>query len=145
MRQFLSRRAAAWLLAATCIGFALVSVQAQPPNAPDARIQPDKPTEIAKPKKRGFQWTANPQEVVPRSGKRNHLFYLGEAVTFELGPAAHRFEVRDYHGDVIDQGPVAKGAAITCRVTAPGWYKLYVYGKPVVAAAAKPATDPGCW
>ncbi|MCE9603723.1 MAG: hypothetical protein K8U03_02345 [Planctomycetia bacterium] len=116
-------------------------------TAPAAtEVQPDRPDTIVKPKKRGFQWVANPQEVLPRSGKRNHIFYVGEPVTFELGPAADRFEIRNYQGDVVDQGsvkPAGRGAdsKITSKVALAGWYKLYVYGKPAVAPKKK-AADP---
>ena len=43
------------------------------------------------------------------------------------GPAAASYEVRDYWGELVDQGPAAR--AITLKVKQPGWYKLYVYGK----------------
>lgn len=142
------------LLSFSFIGLALIAVvgvvpaAAQQAAAPAAEIQPDRPDAIEKPKKRGFQWTPNSLQVVLRSGKRNHVFYVGEAVTFELGSVADRYEVRNYYGDVVGQGPVVRSAGarpndapqITCHVAQPGWYKLYLYGKPVVAA--KKTVDP---
>ena len=65
--------------------------------------------------------------VTPESGKRNHVFYVGEAVAFTLkGDAATRYEVRDYWGDIVDKGDA--GAKIAVKVSQPGWYKLYLYG-----------------
>ena len=65
--------------------------------------------------------------MTPESGKRNHLFYVGEAVTFKAGGSARKFEVRDYYGRLLDAGPA--GAVINPKVSAPGWYKLYLYGE----------------
>ena len=67
-----------------------------------------------------------PNRIYPQSGKRNHLFYVGEPVTFTLGGAAVSYEVCDYWGNQIDTGPAA--ASVTMKVDQPGWYKLYVYG-----------------
>ena len=45
------------------------------------------------------------------SGRRNPLFYVGEPITFKLdGPAAERFEVRDFWGNVVDKGSAAVDA-----------------------------------
>lgn len=119
-------------------------------QAPAGEIQPDRPDTIVKPKKRGFQWVANPQQVTPRSGKRNHVFYVGEPVTLELGPAADRYEIRDYQGEVVEQGPIQSAgrkvdkngdSKLATRIATPGWYKLYVFGKPIVAPKKK-AVDP---
>jgi hypothetical protein len=77
-------------------------------------------------------WTnARPPNLVsPESGKRNHVFYVGEPVTFTLkGDAAKRFEVRDYWGEIVDKDEVANGA-LRVKATLPGWYKLYLYGAP---------------
>lgn len=69
-------------------------------------------------------------------GKRNPLFYVGEPIVFTLkGTAADRFEVRDYWGEVVDQGPPA--ASMTLKAQPPGWYKLYIFAKPL----AKPVLD----
>ncbi len=78
---------------------------------------------------KGWSWKTPPDEVRPASGKRSHVFYVGEPVTFKLGGAAATYEVRNYWGDLVDQGPA--GASVTLPVTEPGWYKLYVYGKEV--------------
>ena len=78
--------------------------------------------------KRGWRWTERSDAVTPDCGKRNPLFYVGEPVTFTLGPSALTYEVRDYWGNMVDQGPA--GNSITVNVKQPGWYKLYVYGKP---------------
>ncbi len=87
------------------------------------------------------QWTdGQPSNLVkPDSGHRNHIFYVGEPVVFKLGGAAQTYEVRDYWGDLIDQGTA--GAETTLRVKQPGWYKLYLYGTPV-ARALHPGTPP---
>lgn len=74
-------------------------------------------------------WThKRPQtHIRPDSGKRNPVFYVGEQVTFKLGEAAAEYEIRDYLGRLVDGAPA--GEQITPKVTEPGWYKLYVYGK----------------
>lgn len=79
--------------------------------------------------KRTKGWTkGRPQTLIkPDSGKRNPVYYVDEPVTFILGPGAARYEVRDYHGQLVDQGPA--GEKVTLRTTQPGWYKLYVYGR----------------
>jgi hypothetical protein len=80
-----------------------------------------------------------PKDLVkPDSGHRNHVFYVGEPITFKLeGTRLDRYEVRDYWGNLIDQGPAAE--TITPRASLPGWYKLYVYGKK--PELAKPKSD----
>ena len=74
----------------------------------------------------GFNMDTPPNLVTPYSGKRNHVFYVGEALTFQLGGAAATYEVRDYFGALVDNGPA--GASITVKTQPPGWYKLYIYG-----------------
>jgi hypothetical protein len=74
-------------------------------------------------------WTTkNPPDLVTAdSGKRNHVFYAGEPVTFRLGgKAAVRYEVRDYWGELVDQGKA--GESVRVNVHKPGWYKLYLRG-----------------
>ncbi|MCY3017894.1 MAG: NEW3 domain-containing protein [Planctomycetota bacterium] len=78
---------------------------------------------------KGWSWKTPPDMVKPDSGKRNHVFYAGEPVEFKLGKSATSYEVRDYTGELVDQGPA--GESVTLKVKAPGWYKLYVYGKEV--------------
>jgi hypothetical protein len=60
---------------------------------------------------KGWSWKTPPDQVRPVSGKRSHVFFVGEPVTFSLGGAA--------------------GASVTLKVKDPGWYKLYVYGREV--------------
>lgn len=68
-----------------------------------------------------------PNLVTAISGKRNHVFYVGQPVQFTFNRlGAVRYEVRDYYGELVDQGPV--NAQITVNVRQPGWYKLYLYG-----------------
>lgn len=65
--------------------------------------------------------------VTAVSGKRNNVFYVGQPVQFTFNKSgAVRYEVRDYYGEMVDQGPVQ--AQITLNVHKPGWYKLYLYG-----------------
>jgi hypothetical protein len=70
--------------------------------------------------------------------RRNHatissasatIIYVGEAVSFTLN-RRHSFEVRDYYGTLVSSGTTtSSGLQIAIPdVTAPGWYKLYVYG-----------------
>ena len=82
---------------------------------------------VAPERTKGWSWTPRKDAVQPDCGKRNPVFYEGEPVTFSLGPAAANYEVRDYWGERVDQGPAAQ--RITLKVQKPGWYKLYVYGK----------------
>ena len=74
----------------------------------------------------GWSWKLPPNLVRPNSGLRNNNFYVGQPVTFKLGPSARTYEVRDYFGEIVDHGPA--GLDITVRVKRPGWYKLYIYG-----------------
>ena len=78
---------------------------------------------------KGWSWKTPPDQVRPVSGKRSHVFYVGEPVVFKLGGAAVRYEVRDYWGEIVDQGEA--GASVTLQAKAPGWYKLYVFGQEV--------------
>ena len=50
-------------------------------------------------------------------------------MTFKLGDAAVTYEVRDYWGNLVDNG--AAGESVTLKTQPPGWYKLYIYGKEV--------------
>ena len=88
---------------------------------PDARV---------KPAAASWSWELPPDMVTPVSGKRNHVFYVGQPVVFRLDGVATRYEVRDYWGNVVDKGLVGpvSGENITLRVRQPGWYKLYLYG-----------------
>ena len=82
---------------------------------------------VAPERTKGWSWTPRKDAVQPDCGRRNPVFYEGEPVAFSLGPAAAGYEVRDYWGERVDQGPAAR--RITLKVRKPGWYKLYVYGK----------------
>jgi hypothetical protein len=87
----------------------------------------------------GWVWHFPPNLVAPESGRRNNVFYVGDAVTFELtgNKRLDRWEVRDYWGEVVDKGPAAEKIAV--KATLPGWYKLYVWAtKP---APVKPKTE----
>jgi len=80
----------------------------------------------------GGGWIAKgpPHPVAVESGKRNHVFYVGEPVAFTLkGNGATHFEVRDYWGELADKGEIA-GGAFKVNAKQPGWYKLYLYGAP---------------
>lgn len=66
------------------------------------------------------------QQVKIESGHRNHIFYVGQPVSFKLTGPASTYEVRNYDGELIEQGPA--GDSITLKQTKPGWYKLYIYG-----------------
>jgi len=62
------------------------------------------------------------------SGKRNNVFYVGDAISFKLSQASvTKYEVRNYNGDVVASGSVS-GTVIAPAVTQPGWYKLYLHG-----------------
>jgi len=86
-------------------------------------------------------WMSTPRRdaVTPQSGKRNHVFTVGEPITFALGPSADNYEVRDYWGNLVDSGPA--GMQLTVAVEQPGWYKLYIYGARPEPVEADPFAD----
>jgi hypothetical protein len=73
----------------------------------------------------------NPNDLVSiRSNQRNHVFYENQPVNFRLvAPTAQtlsRYVVRDYRGEVVEQGTTTSNLAL--RVRQAGWYKLYLFG-----------------
>ncbi|NNM87955.1 MAG: hypothetical protein HKL95_05505 [Phycisphaerae bacterium] len=80
---------------------------------------------VGKPKP-GWSWKLPPNLVRPMAPVRNNIFYVGEHIVFKLGPAATSYAVRNYYGDLVDQGPA--DVVITLKAQPPGWYKLYIYG-----------------
>ncbi|HEX4084192.1 MAG TPA: PA14 domain-containing protein, partial [Chthoniobacteraceae bacterium] len=52
---------------------------------------------------------------------------MGEPVQLTLSGPAATYQVRDYYGNLIDQGPVT-GSVINVHAIFPGWYKVYVCG-----------------
>ena len=72
-----------------------------------------------------FQETAPPDVVTVSSTPRNNVFYVGQPVIFTVSGTAATYEVRDYYGALIDKGTSAP--TLQVNVTAPGWYKLYLY------------------
>jgi hypothetical protein len=111
-------RASVGVAAMAVLGLA-AGARAAAAQAPPAHPEPTRT--------KGWSWKTPPDEVRPASGKRSHVFTVGEPVTFKLGGAAATYEVRDYGGELVDQGPA--GESVTLKVKDPGWYKLYVYGK----------------
>lgn len=91
-----------------------------------AQAPPKEPVHPEPERKHGWAWNTPPDQVTPISGIRNNVFYVGEPVIFAIGKAAATYEVRDYYGDLVDQGPTTNKIAI--NVKQPGWYKLYLYG-----------------
>ncbi|MGH7213862.1 MAG: PA14 domain-containing protein, partial [Tepidisphaeraceae bacterium] len=79
----------------------------------------------------GWSWELAPNTVWPDSGKRNNIFYVGEQVSFRLGAAARKYEVRDYEGNLVASGNAS--ALTNLGVTQPGWYKLYLFGDQTTA------------
>lgn len=78
---------------------------------------------------RGEGWLVQmpPSIVQLDSGKRNNVFYVGEPVSFRTSaPNAVTYEVRDYWGNVVDQGTAS--TTIAPKVSQPGWYKIYLHG-----------------
>ncbi len=64
--------------------------------------------------------------VTPTTTQPNNIFYVGMPVTYQLGNTAVSYQVRDYYGNLVDQGTAH--ATTTMNVNKAGWYKLYVYG-----------------
>ena len=79
------------------------------------------------PARAGWQWQPPQVLVTPYATPRDNVFYVGQPVVFYLqGNAATAYEVRDYYGSIVDQGPTT--SPMTLHVSAPGWYKLYLLG-----------------
>ena len=79
------------------------------------------------PARAGWQWQTPPVLVTATTPQRNNVFYVGQPVVFSLqGSGAVAYEVRDYYGNVVDQGAV--GSPLTINVSTPGWYKVYLFG-----------------
>jgi hypothetical protein len=76
----------------------------------------------------GFQPQAPPNAVTVTSLHRNNVFYVGDMLQFRLSnpSAAVTYEIRDYWGNIVEQGPAAE--FIYPQVSQPGWYKLYIRG-----------------
>jgi regulation of enolase protein 1 (concanavalin A-like superfamily) len=75
-----------------------------------------------------WQSTPPPIAINVQSNRRGHVFYKGDAISFSLsGAGASRYEVRDYYGNLVDQGAVT-GTSIVPAVQQPGWYKLNLVG-----------------
>jgi hypothetical protein len=85
-----------------------------------------------------------PDVVKIDSGRRSHVFYVGQPVTFRLeGAAAARYEVRDYYGRLVDQGPA--GPSLSLKAKPPGWYKLYLSRKEARAPWGPPWAGRPSW
>ncbi len=113
-------------------------------RAVDAAGNRSDPTETRTVSISSWLWARPPNWTYAYSGKRHHIFYVGETVRFELETApgacfpfkpnqSVRYEVRDYWGNLIDEGPIVPSGpglpdVITPNVTRPGWYRLYLYG-----------------
>lgn len=114
-----------WMVALTIIAmFAAIPAHGELLTRTETPIEPSRQPEPARTK----GWTkSRPKGLIALdSGKRNPVFYVGEPVVFTLGGPAATYEVRDYHGQLIDSGTA--GGRITIKATDPGWYKLYVFG-----------------
>ena len=118
-----NRRHVALFLSLT--GLALISVGR--PDRIAAQTVAKEPSHPAPARTHGWSWTPRSNSMNPESGRRDHVFYVGEPVVFQMGGSAVSYEVRDYWGHLIDQGPSADKTTINVKL--PGWYKLYVYGK----------------
>ncbi|MEI7775723.1 MAG: discoidin domain-containing protein, partial [Verrucomicrobiota bacterium] len=80
------------------------------------------------PAEAAWQSTPPPIAINVQSNRRGHVFYKGDAISFSLsGAGASRYEIRDYYGNLVDQGPVT-GTTIAPAVRQAGWYKLNFFG-----------------
>jgi hypothetical protein len=73
-------------------------------NHPQFASADDEPAHPEPARTRGWSWKLPPDLVVPVSEKRNHVFYVGEPVVFDLAAAATSYEVRNYYGDIVARG-----------------------------------------
>lgn len=81
----------------------------------------------------GWQFQTPPVVVTATTTHRSNIFYIGQPISFSLqGSGATTYQVRDYWGNIVDQGSVDTNIAV--NVSAPGWYKLYLYGTTAVAS-----------
>lgn len=75
-----------------------------------------------------WQWQGPATLINLQSSKRGNVFYKGDAVAFKLsGPGASRYVIRDYYGNIVEQGQVS-GTLLTPFVREPGWYKVNLHG-----------------
>jgi sugar lactone lactonase YvrE len=83
---------------------------------------------VAPPTTWGFLSQGPPNEVTVTSQNRNNVFYVGSPITLQLSnpTAAVSYEIRDYWGNVVEQGPASQ--FIFPQVSDPGWYKVYIRG-----------------
>ena len=77
--------------------------------------------------KAGFSYVLPPDSTTIQSLKRNNVFFVGEAVEFQIGNPTNRYEVRDYYGNLVDQGPI-QGISFRVNAIEPGWYKVDIFG-----------------
>jgi sugar lactone lactonase YvrE len=76
----------------------------------------------------GFLPQGPPNEVTITSQNRDNVFYVGNQIILQVSnpSAAVSYEIRDYWGNLIEQGPASQ--FIYPQVTDPGWYKIYLRG-----------------
>ena len=80
------------------------------------------------PAEAAWQSTPPPIAINVQSNRRGHVFYKGDVISFSLsGAGESRYEIRDYYGNLVDQGAVT-GTSIVPAVRQPGWYKLNFFG-----------------
>ncbi len=80
------------------------------------------------PAQAAWQSQPPPVSVSVASNRRNHVFYKNDVVSFTLNKTgATKYEIRDYYGNVVEQGPVS-GTVIAPAVRQLGWYKLNLIG-----------------
>ncbi len=87
------------------------------------------------PARADWQWASPPNFITLGTSNRCNVFAVGDPITFSirderwLGKTdATHYEVRDYFGTLVDQGPITPGWSLTVHVSQPGWYKLYIHG-----------------
>jgi len=68
--------------------------------------------------------------VKVRSAMPNNVFMQGQPVVLEIEGTAVRFVVRDYWGEIVEEGNAERWATgrLHLKVSTPGWYKLYLFG-----------------
>jgi hypothetical protein len=76
-----------------------------------------------------WEWRNAPNLVDIQTTKRNNVFYIGEVVSLKLNKTgASTYAIRDYYGNILEQGPIPSTLQLTPKMTASGWYKVYLYG-----------------
>ena len=70
-----------------------------------------------------------PNYAAATTANRSNIFFVGDQVQYTVGAGVTSYEVRDYYGNMVENGPHDPGStSLNLSTSALGWYKLYLYG-----------------